>query len=794
MSKIFRFLPLLGLLSCWLLPVAYTWAQAPAAPLSASPVTLRGTLTDAAGQPLVGATVFVQALALGTSVDEQGRYALVLPLGTHVVTYSFVGYQTRTETLTLTGNLTRDVRLTAASSAIGEVVVTARRAEDNVRSTEMGTTRLDMKAVKLVPALFGEVDVIRTIQLLPGVSTVGEGATGFNVRGGNIDQNLILLDEASIYNSSHLFGFFSVFNPDAVKDLTLVKGGIPASYGGRLSSVLDVRMRAGNPDSLAVTGGIGLVSSRLAVELPLIKNKLTVLAAARRSYVDLFLRAIPEQRNTVANFSDLTFKLNYELGARDQLSFTAYRGRDAFGFSDDISTNYGNATGTLRLVHTFSPRLVLNVVGLASYYDTALGIPTGTQGFKYATTVRSYTAKADLSYQLGAQNTLSAGGASTWYQVAPGKLTPTSDNSVFRALEVNHQTGRELAAYLDHDLSLTPALSVRYGLRLSMFQYTGAATASDYVGVDGLPKTPVDTRTYGAGEVVVTYPNAEPRASVRLALSENSSLKASYNRMAQSLHLLSNSTASSPFDTWSLSTTNTKAERADQVALGYFRNFGNNAYEASVEAFGKTMTNQVDFIDGANLLLNQDIERELLYGRGRAYGAEFYLRRNTGKLTGWASYTFSHSQRQINGINNGDWYDTKYDRRHVLAVVGIYTLSPRWSFSSTFNYSTGVAATLPDSRYQVGNLVVPHLTGNPRNNYRVPAYHRFDIGATRNNRHKPGARYTSSWTFSVYNLYARPNAFSIYFRQNEDRPNETEAVRLSVLSTALPSATYNFNF
>ena len=785
----------LGILGALLLPVAPTWAQSSrAAGPVAAPVTIRGTLTDAAGLPLPGATVFVKSLALGTAADERGHFALALPPGTHAVTFSFVGYLPRTETLTLTGNLTHNVRLTTGSTQTSEVLVTGSRAVENVRSTAMGVTRLDMKTVKLVPALLGEVDVIRTIQLLPGVTTVGEGATGFNVRGGSIDQNLVLLDEAPIYNSSHLFGLFSVFNPDAVKDVTLVKGGIPAQYGGRLSSVLDVRMRAGNPDSLVVSGGVGLVSSRLAVEVPLIKNKFTVLAAGRRSYADLFLRALPAQRGNAANFSDLSVKLNYQLSAQDQLSFTGYRGRDVFGFGQDFRTDFGNTTGTLRYAHTFSPRLSLNVVGLTSLYSTALGVPGGTQGFSYATTIDNYTAKADLSYQFGAQSTLSVGAASTWYRVSPGQLTPTTTTSIFRALQVDPQRGRELAAYFDHEVSLVPALSVRYGLRVSTFQYLGAATARDYAGADGPQKVPVNPRDYAMGQLITAYPNLEPRFSVRLALSETSSLKASYNRMAQYLHLLSNTTAASPFDVWSLSTNNIRAERADQVALGYFRNFHQNDYEASVEVYGKRMSNQIDFIDGANLLLNKDIEGDLLYGKGRAYGAEFYLRKNTGSLTGWVAYTLSHSQRQINGINDGAWYDTKYDRRHVLAVVGIYALSPRWSLSGTFNYSTGVAATAPDSRYVVGGLVVPNLTGNVRNNFRVPAYHRLDLGATRQNPHRPGARYTSSWTFSVYNLYARRNAFSIFFRQNADHPAETEAVRLSVLGSVIPAATYNFNF
>ncbi len=784
------------LAALWLAGLTPTAVRAQTQPAAlAATVTLSGYLRDAAtGEPLIGATVFEKRLKLGATADERGFFSLALPRGAHVITYSFVGYAPREERLTLSVNQERQVRLSSAGVQTGEVLVTGSRAAANVQGTQMGVNQLDMKAIKLVPALLGEVDVVRTIQLLPGISTVGEGATGFNVRGGNIDQNLVLLDDAPIYNSSHLFGFFSVFNPDAVKDLTLVKGGIPASYGGRLSSVLDVRMRAGNPDSLAVSGGLGLVSSRLAVEVPLIKNKLTVLAAARRSYADLFLKAVPSQKDNVANFSDLSVKLHYRLGARDQLALTGYRGRDVFNFGQEFQTNYGNATGTLRYTRT-GERLTLHLTALSARYDTGLGTPGGGQAFRYATTIQNYTAKADLGYQLGPRSHLGAGAASTWYEVAPGQLTPLSANSIYRPLAVPTQRGRELAAYLDHELDLTPALSVRYGLRVSAFQYLGAATVRDYAGPDGVEKTPVGTsRAYAAGAVVANYPNLEPRLSVRLGLSETSSLKASYNRMAQYLHLLSNTTAASPFDSWTLSTANVRPERADQLALGYFRNFQNNAYEASVEVFGKRLTNQIDFVDGANLLLNQDLEGSLLYGRGRAYGAELYVRKNTGRLTGWLAYTLSHSERQIAGINNGRWYDTKFDKRNVLAVVGIYQLSARWSLSGTFNYSTGVAATVPDARFVYQGLVVPNLTDNARNNYRVPAYHRLDLAATLQGRRRPGARFSSSWVFSVYNLYARRNAYSIYFRQSEKDPGQTEAVRLSILGSVLPSVTYNFNF
>ncbi len=788
-----RWLPLLAV-TLLLAGPSRALAQAPAAQF-----TLSGALRDAAtGEALIGATVFVKALAVGATADENGLYALRLPAGTHAVTFSSLGYAPQTLTLTLRGDLAQNLTLRAQQVQTDEVVVRGRSPDENVKSTEMGVSRLDIRTIRLVPALLGEVDVVRSLLLLPGVSTVGEGATGFNVRGGTIDQNLILMDEAPIYNSSHLFGLFSIFNPDAVRDVKLVKGGIPAQYGGRLASLLDVRLKDGNPQRLGVTGGIGTVSSRLAVEVPLEKDKTSLVLAGRRSYGDLFLKLIPAQRDNGAYFYDFTAKVSHQLTPNDRLSVSGYLGRDVFSFGQQFRNEFGNRFASVGWSHGFNSRLSGTFSGSASEYDYGLGVPEGAQGFDWKAGIRSYTLKADFHLQRSAGSALNYGASTVFYQFAPGTVRPTDPASIFRPLDLQAQQGNEYAAYLDHEHTLTSRLSAQYGLRVSAFDYLGAGTIYDYTGPDGRQKTPINPRTFGTGEVIKRYANPEPRASLRYSLTESSSLKASYNRMAQYIHLISNTTASSPLDVWTPSTTNVKPERADQLALGYFRNFKNNAYEASVEVYGKQMDNQVDYIDGANTLLNQFLEADLLYGRGRAYGAEFYLKKNEGRLTGWLSYTLSRSERQINGINNGNWYVNKYDKTHYLSLVGIYALSPRLTLSGTFSYSTGIAATFPDSRFEYQGLILPNVNGNVRNNYRVPAYHRLDLAATLQGRRGRGPRWApkweTNWVFSVYNAYGRRNAYSIYFRENTDRPGNTEAVRLAVFGTVLPAVTYNFSF
>ena len=758
-------------------------------------VTLSGYLRDeATGEALIGATVFVKSLGAGATANEYGFYSLTVPRGRHTFTFTYVGYAPREETLDLAASQTHSVKLATRGVETAEVVVLGQAPDQNVKSTEVGVARLDARTIKLMPALLGEADVVRAIQLLPGVSVHGEGATGFNVRGGGIDQNLILMDEAPVYNSSHLFGLFSVFNPDAVKDVKLVKGGIPAAYGGRLSSLLDIRLKDGNNQRLGVNGGLGLVSSRLAVEAPIVKDKGSFIVAGRRSYADLFLKAVPAQKDNQAYFYDFSAKANYTLGERDRLFLSGYFGRDVFKFGQLFQNNWGNQTGTLRWNHVFSNRLFLNVTALASRYGYGLGVPSGTQGFEWKSNITDYSAKADFEYFRSPSSALHFGASSILYTFEPGHVVPTEATSIFRELRLQRQQGTEWAAYLDEERSFGPVFSVQYGLRATLFANTSTGTFYDYTGVPGQRLTPLNPQEYRPGHPLARYPNLEPRLSARYALSESASLKASYHRMVQYIHFISNATSATPLDVWLPSTRNVRPEHADQVSLGYFRNFKSNAYEASLEVFGKRMDNQIDYIAGANTLLNENLEAELLYGRGRAYGAELYVKKNEGRLTGWVSYTLSRSERQIEGLNQGQWYANKYDKTHVLAVVGLYELSPRLTLSSTFNYSTGVATTVPDSRYVYQGLVVPNVNGDVRNTYRVPAYHRLDLAATLKGKPHPERRWQGSWTFSLYNVYGRRNAFGIYFRQNEDHPTQTEAVRLSIFGTVLPSATYNFTF
>ena len=764
-------------------------------PAPVTTVTLSGYLRDAAtGEALVGATVFVRSLGRGATADERGFYALAVPRGTHTFTFTYLGYAATEQTLTLAANRTATVQLRPQAAQIGEVVVRGRAPDHNVRSTEMGVTRLDLKTIRLVPPLLGEVDVVRTLLLLPGISTVGEGAAGFNVRGGGIDQNLILLDDAPVMSGSHLFGLFSVFNPDAVADVKLVKGGIPAQYGGRLSSLLDVRLKNGNSERLRATGGLGTISSRLALDGPIQQGKSSFVLAGRRSYADLFLKLVPAQQANAAYFYDLTAKASFTLGPRDGLYVAGYLGRDVFNFGTTLRSNFGNTLGSVRWQHTFTERLSANATGLVSRYDYRVGVPTGTTGFDWQSGILNRTGKLDFTYLPRPGSTFTFGLSGTAYTVAPGRAQPTDPASIFRPRELPDQRAAEYAAYLDHEQQLSDRLAVQYGLRLSVFDYLGPGTATTYAGPAGYRKEVVQEQTYGRHQAIATYVNPEPRASLRYSLAPGSSLKASYTRTVQNLHLISNTTASSPLDVWSPSTNNIKAEHADQVALGYFRNFQDNAYEASVEVYGKTMDHQIDYINGADVLLNDRLEADLLYGRGRAYGAEFYGKKNTGPLTGWLSYTLSRSERRIEGINNGNWYVTKYDKTHNLALVGQYALSPRLALAGTFTYSTGIATTLADSRFEYQGLVVPVVSGDGRNNYRVPAYHRLDLSATWQQRRNAGRRWQGEWVFSLYNAYGRRNAYSISLRQNANNPGQTEAVRLAVLGVPLPSLTYNFTF
>lgn len=757
-------------------------------------VPLSGYLTDTySGEAMIGATITVKELNTGTVTNEYGFYSLTLPKGLYTLVIDYIGYESMSKTIDLQTASKINLEMRTEKEVLKEAVVNAEPADKNVSSNEMSVNKLSMKDIKKMPGLLGEVDVIRSIQLTPGVVTVGEGAAGFNVRGGSIDQNLILLDDAPVYNSSHLFGFFSIFNPDAVKDVKLYKGGIPAQYGGRLASLLDVRMKEGNSKKFAASGGLGTVSNRLTLEAPIVKDKGSFIVAARRSYIDMLMKMSPDLKNDQMYFYDLSAKANYNITKNDKVFLSGYFGRDVFKFGKDFQNQWGNKTATLRWNHVYNSRMFSNVTGVLSDFDYQLGVPEGAQAFNWKAYVQTQNIKGDFTFFANPSNTIGFGLSMINYKFNPGDVQPLGNESIFNPVEMQKQYAREYAAFISNDQKLSHRLSVDYGLRYSLYDYVGPGTMYDYQSTElGKQKEAVNGKAYGKGESVKLYQNLEPRLSARYILNEKSSLKASYNRTAQYIHLLSNTTASSPLDMWVSSTNNIRPQLGDQAAAGYFRNMKGNAYEFSVEGFYKYMQHQIDYINGAQVLLNKDVEADLLYGNGRAYGLEVSAKKNQGKLTGWVSYTLSRSERKVAGINNNEYYRAKYDKPHNLAVVAMYELGRRWMLSANFNYSSGVNTTFPDARYDFQGIVTPYNSTGARNNYRLPAYHRLDLAVTY--KFKSSGRFESELVLSIYNVYGRRNAFTIFFRQNEDDPRKTEAVRLSILGNPLPSVTYNFKF
>jgi hypothetical protein len=692
------------------------------------------------------------------------------------------------------------------------VVISGARAEReaNVKSMQMSVAKMDIKTIKSVPALFGEVDLVRAIQLLPGVSTVGEGAQGFNVRGGSIDHNLILMDEAPVYNSSHLLGFFSVFNPDAVKDVKLYKGGVPAAYGGRLASLLDVRLKEGNMKKYEVSGGIGTIMTRLTVEGPIAKDKASFIVSGRRSYIDVLARPFLKNNfnNSQIYFYDMSTKVNYRINDNNTIFASGYFGRDVLRFGEFFQFGWGNRTGTLRWNHIFNQKLFANFTILGSNYDYNLGVPSGPAEFDWVSNIISYAGKADFNYYLNTNNTLTFGASWTEFTFKPGKVTG-GGSSIFDNFQLPNQRAAEHGIYISNEQTITQRLSLLYGVRLSNFNYLGnkevVYTYKDTL--TGRRKIPVDPDFSFVGEYrsQVMYPNLEPRFSIKYELDENSSIKANYNRMAQYIHLISNTTAAAPTDVWTPSTRNIKPQLADQVALGYFRNIGvEKDIETSAEVFYKDMQNQIDYIDGASLLLNEKLEGELLNGRGRAYGLELYVKKNTGKLNGWISYTLSRTERQIAGINQGRWFVSRFDRTHNFVTVVSYNLNKKWDFSSTFNYGTGTPNTFPNSRIETGGLVYAYLADDARNNVRIPPYNRLDFAVTLKPLKNESRKFKEEWVFSLYNVYMRRNPFTVFFTQVEEADPDggnftnptfrTEARRISIIGSIIPAVTYNFKF
>ena len=770
-------------------------------------VTLSGYLFDAAnGETLIGATVYVPQLETGAVTNVYGFYSITMPPGNYQVEYRYIGYQSIVRELDLSTSQRFDIELVGESQLLQEIVITDKEEDANITGIQMGTNSLTLNTIASLPPFFGEVDVLKSIQLLPGVSTVGEGASGFNVRGGGVGQNLILLDEAPVYNSSHMLGFFSVFNPDAVKDIQLVKSGIPAKYGGRLSSILDIRMKEGNNKELAVNGGIGSIFSRLAIEGPLAKDKASFIIAARRSYADAVAKLFTDVLDDggALNFYDLTLKTNYNINKRNRIYLSGYFGRDKFKFDETQGFNWGNSTATLRWNHIFNQRLFSNFTFLFSDYDYELAFGEDElDKFDWNSRIRTFNFKPEFTYFINPDNELSFGGEFINYDFEPANAIGVS-NGEASDVSVQKKNGLEWAVYISNDQKLGSNLRAQYGLRYSQFMLVGPGSYYEFDNPQpGLRRSVVNTFTADDGELIKRYGNIEPRISLRYQLTPASSLKASYNRTVQYIHLVSNTTASNPLDIWTPSTNNIEPQKADQWSAGYFRNFGaDNDFETSVELYYRKARNQIDYIDGADLLINEFIEGDLLSGDGRAYGMELFVKKNKGLITGWLSYTLAKTELKIDGINNNEWYPTRFDQTHNFKAAMFYDPESRWKFSANFTLLTGTPSTFPTSRLEVQGYLLPYNYYNSRNNVRIPLFHRLDLSATLNGRKTKKGKPRKNedyWVFSIYNAYGRRNPFSIYFAQADERPTpgmpiETQATQVSIIGSIVPAVSYNFKF
>ncbi|SEW40560.1 Outer membrane receptor proteins, mostly Fe transport [Chitinophaga sp. YR573] len=750
--------------------------------------TLSGTVKSKKnGETIIGATIRLLNKPVGVTTNEYGFYSITFSAGTYNVEISSIGMKNDTLTISMTKDIVQNIYLLEESKGLKEVVVRGQaRGGRSISGTQTGVEKLSTKEIKNIPVLLGEKDVLKTIQLLPGIKSAGEGNSGFFVRGGSSDQNQILLDEANVYNASHLLGFFSTFNSDAIKDVTVYKGGMPAQYGGRLSSVLDIKMNDGNNQDYSVSGGIGLISAKLNVEGPIQKDKSSFLITGRRTYADVFLKASPDSsvNKSKLYFYDLNAKMSYELGDHDRLYISGYFGKDRLGFGDQFGINWGNTTGTVRWNHIFSKKLFSNTSLIYSNYDYELNIKSGSNDFNVFSQIKDWNLKQDYQLYAGTKNNVRFGWSSIYHRVRPGEITSSDSSSVNSTLQQKRYSF-ENAVYVTNTWNASSKLNFTYGLRLTNFLVLGKG---DFYNVDDKGEI-IDTLSYKNGEVVKSYWNLEPRLAIGYQFNHSSSVKASYVRNTQNMHLISNSTSSTPTDKWVSSTNIIKPEISDQVSVGYYKNLAENRYELTLETYYKSMQNQIDYRDGAEVFTNDAIETQLLYGKGRAYGLECLIRKKTGKLTGWVSYTLSKTERKINGINNNQWYNAKQDRTHDIAVVGIYELNKKWTLSANWIYYTGNAVTFPNGKYTVGGQTVYYYTN--RNGYRMPAYHRLDFGATK--QLKQRKKLSTELAFSLYNVYGRENAYTITFRDNENNPNKTEAVQTSLFRW-VPSVSYNFKF
>ena len=743
--------------------------------------TVNGTVKDKMnGESIMGAVIKVDQLAnvLVTS-NEYGFFAISLPKGKYDLRISYVGYEEKRIPITLNEPMSIPIFLESKNQLV-EVVVESKRKDDNLMKAQMGTETLNMKSISRVPVLFGEKDVLKTIQLLPGVKSAGEGNSGFYVRGGAADQNLILLDEAPVYNASHLLGFFSTFNSDAIKDATLIKGNGPAQYGGRLSSVLDVKMKEGNNKNYIVNGGVGLISSRLSIEGPIQEDKSSFILSGRRTYADIFVKANEKFKDNILYFYDFNAKANYKIDDKNRIYFSGYFGRDELGLGTSFGINWGNKTGTIRWNRVMSNKLFLNTSLIYSDYNYDVSLKNGETKFNVNSNIKDVNVKQDYTYYFNPKNTIRFGFNTILHTITPSIFSGTVNNSVNKV----GRNGLENAIYFNNNFKANQQLTLDYGLRVSAYTLMGGDVYNIYNGDEKTSSILLQKNAFGK-----TYLNLEPRITGNYRINELSSVKLAYARNVQHLHLLSNATASSPSDQWIGNSYNIKPELADQTSIGYARNFQNNTYELGAELYYKKMQNQLDYKDGTNINTIADVESALLYGIGRAYGFELLAKKKMGIVSGWISYTLSKAERKIEGINEGEWYNAKQDRTHDISIVSIVELNSKWSVSGVFVYYTGDAVTFPTGKYSFEGQTIYQYA--KRNANRMPTYHRLDLSVTYENKNKN--KRETSWNFSLYNVYGRENAYRINFQDDPLDKTKTQIIQTSLFRW-VPSITYNFKF
>lgn len=768
--------------------------------------TISGTVYDKNNnETLIGVSLYFPKLNSGITTNEYGFYSVTLPEGTYQVEVGYLGYSSITDTIILNQKITKNFKLSEETESLDEIVIESNIEKLNVKTPQMSVNKLTSASIKQIPVVLGEADIIKSLILLPGVTSAGEGASGFNVRGGAADQNLILLDEAIVYNSSHLFGFFSVFNPDVIKDVRLFKGGIPSKYGGRLSSVLDIYQKEGNSNDFNLTGGIGLVSSRLLAEGPIEKEKSSFLIGGRASYAHLFLPLLDNDNK--AYFYDLNSKINYRFDDRNNLFLSTYFGKDVFGINDSFVNKYGNSVVNLRWNHLYSDKLFSNLSVI--YSDYFYGLILDFVGFEWDSGITNFNLKYDFKHYINNTFKLSYGMSSIYSKFNPGKIVPNREDSGIIAEKLTDKYANEFAAYIDAEHNISDQLRLQYGIRFSNFTRLGQDELNVYK--DNMPvlydnefkkytsAEAVGTDSFERSDVISNFNNLEPRLSISYTLNDQTSIKASYNRMAQYLHLLTNTSSPTPLDVWAPSGKYIKPQLLDQFAIGYFKTLNEGDYSIETEAFYKKIQNRIDYINGANLVANNEIETVILNGKARAYGLEILFKKNEGKLKGWLAYTLSKSEQLTAGrtpyepgINSGEWYNTPYDKTHDISINASYELNKIWKFNSNFVFQTGQPTNYPVGQYEVQGLNVPIYNDNRRNSDRLPTYHRLDISATLKPEKNNKRKWQAEWVFGIYNLYGRQNAASVNFIQNIET-FRNEAVQTSIFGM-VPSVTYNFKF